>query len=248
MHNCANRAHASVWRYTHLSSFNIIHLSPITLVKMKHFIKCLSSTLLIPVYTRSDCKINHLAIDSFLDHRGYLKGVNMHGNGKEAAYHEAGHAVINHVLNGRELIAISIVPTDLSGGRTERTPIADDYFYLKSKDDFQTLNRIRTEVIVLLAGNIAGEMATGNYNYSNIEGKGDFKKARELVSKAISLRFYKTGWGKLRQQYIEEATKKAKKLLQSNWQAVEALANALLDKKELSGKEATEIIKDELSN
>lgn len=156
------------------------------------------------------------------------------------AYHEAGHAVVNHLLNGRKAVSVSIIKTSESEGRFIRDPASADYFYPKSGDDTETLNRMYIEVAVGLAGDLAEMKVSGRYNGSNIEG--DLKKALDM---ADTLMFH-TGGERDIVEYIDEVSAEVKTLLEDKWPAVEALAQTLLERKELSGDEITNIIESAL--
>ncbi len=96
---------------------------------------------------------------------------------KVTAYHEAGHAILHHVLADMdEVHSISIIPTGLAGGYTMPLP----------KEDRQTLTKsfMEQEIIALLGGRVAeylkmGDITTGASN--DIERASGI--ARDMVTK-----------------------------------------------------------------
>lgn len=71
------------------------------------------------------------------------------------AVHEAGHAILHHVLPGLDPVhSISIIPTGMAGGYTMPLPEEDTMYWTKSQMEY--------EIIALLGGRVAEEMEIGD--------------------------------------------------------------------------------------
>jgi cell division protease FtsH len=179
------------------------------------------------------------------------------------AYHEAGHAVIGKLLPNTDPIhEVSIIPRGMAGGYTMHLPEEDRTHMLKSW--------LEDEMIMLLGGRVAekliiGDISTGAKNdidrTTNIArkmvmefgmsdtigpisfGSGhdevfmgrDFGKSRnfsEEVAAAIDSEI---------RRLIDEAYKKAERLLSENLDKLHAVAKALLEKEKIDAKEFEEI-------
>lgn len=71
------------------------------------------------------------------------------------AVHEAGHAILHHVLPGLDPVhSISIIPTGMAGGYTMNLPEEDSMYWTKS--------HMEMEIIGLLGGRVAEEMEIGD--------------------------------------------------------------------------------------
>ena len=97
---------------------------------------------------------------------------------KITAFHEAGHAILFHVLpDVGPVYAVSIIPTGSSaGGYTMPLPERDEMYYTKSK--------LRQDIMVSLGGRIAEELVFGEITTA---ASSDIKKAtstaRSMVTK-----------------------------------------------------------------
>ena len=71
------------------------------------------------------------------------------------AVHEAGHAILHHVLPGQDPVhSISIIPTGMAGGYTMPLPEEDTLYWTKS--------RMENEIVALLGGRVAEELEIGD--------------------------------------------------------------------------------------
>ena len=71
------------------------------------------------------------------------------------AVHEAGHAILHHVLPGLDPVhSISIIPTGMAGGYTMPLPEEDTLYWTKS--------RMENEIVALLGGRVAEELEIGD--------------------------------------------------------------------------------------
>ncbi len=71
------------------------------------------------------------------------------------AIHEAGHAILHHVLPGLDPVhSISIIPTGMAGGYTMPLPEEDTLYWTKSQ--------MELEIVALLGGRVAEELEIGD--------------------------------------------------------------------------------------
>ncbi|MBI3593050.1 MAG: ATP-dependent metallopeptidase FtsH/Yme1/Tma family protein [Nitrospirae bacterium] len=185
---------------------------------------------------------------------------------KNTAYHEAGHALVAKLTPGTDPIhKVSIIPRGRALGVTQQLPIDDKYTY--SKDYLEkTLN-------VLLGGRAAEELAlhhmtTGAGN--DIERATEL--ARKMVTEwGMSKKLGPLTFGKKDEQIflgreiakhkdysektaediddeirgiVTDAYERAKKLLEDNFNLLEALAHALLEKETVDGQAIDKVIED----
>lgn len=170
---------------------------------------------------------------------------------KVTAYHEAGHALVGHLLDNK-IHKISIIPRGMAGGYTLILPEKNNY-YSKS----QLLNKIKT----LLAGRAAeeiifGEVTTGAQN--------DLERSTSLVKQMVT----KYGMGSFGPITFEEdkftkpfsestaqmidkeirdiintCYEEVKELLNKNKIKLKALAESLIEKETLGADEVNDILK-----
>ncbi|MBO6159760.1 MAG: AAA family ATPase, partial [Firmicutes bacterium] len=87
------------------------------------------------------------------------------------AIHEAGHAIIHHVLPGLDPVhSISIIPTGLAGGYTMPLPEEDSMYMTK--------NQMENEIVSLLGGRVAEELEIGDVTTG---ASNDIERATELA-------------------------------------------------------------------
>ena len=96
---------------------------------------------------------------------------------KITAYHEAGHAVLFHVLPGvGPVYTVSIIPTGMgAAGYTMPLPDRDEMF--------RTKNRMLNEITVDLGGRVAEEMFIGDVTTGASQ---DFKTATKLARRMVT--------------------------------------------------------------
>lgn len=159
---------------------------------------------------------------------------------KRVAYHEAGHAVASYVLRV-PFASVSIIEDDDSNGRV----MNDEQFQRRlvemvttvTRWDTRTLKRIDNYIVTLMAGDAAVELLTNKPikmdDWDLVRG-ADLRAASDiLLSLGVTDQV----------DEIEKFRLKARVVLMNNWGAIIALASALLESKELSGRKAREIIK-----
>jgi hypothetical protein len=166
---------------------------------------------------------------------------------QRTAYHEAGHAVVCHVLGGKvEKVTIEPSPD------TDRRP-SDGHVIAHHEDN-------ASNILIALAGPAAharllrgtpadadhlGDGGDNKQVHALLTGKtARFERAEGGLHRVRTDRFL--FWGELTgRRYVAWLRALAEDLLADKrvWAAVEALAQSLLDKKTLKGAEAVRIIK-----
>jgi cell division protease FtsH len=185
---------------------------------------------------------------------------------RNTAYHEAGHALVAKLTPGTDPIhKVSIIPRGRALGVTQQLPLDDRYTY--SKDYLEkTLN-------VLLGGRAAEEIAlnhmttgAGNdleratelarkmvteWGMSEKLGPLTFGKKDEQIFLGREIAKHKDYSEKTAEEIDEEVKKivirayeKAKSILKENFDLLEILANALLEKETLDGHDIDRIIEE----
>jgi ATP-dependent Zn protease len=164
-----------------------------------------------------------------------VKGKTMEPTGKpkleRIAYHEAGHAVTMHYF-GNEIDELSIKPNinRLAGvkpkkGNTKSPNINPD----------EIAEGIKGCVIGFLGGLAAEHIYNGEPNKMNPIGSTEDLKRAKGFCRAFKLKLSY-------QDLIDWLLNDALELLKENWEAVEALSAALIQKGTISGEEAAKII------
>ena len=189
---------------------------------------------------------------------------------KITAYHEAGHAIVAHYLEGVDPVQkISIIARGQAGGYTLKTPTEDRYFYSKS----YFLN----EISVLLAGHliekeIFGEVTTGassdlrrvtelarslitDYGMSENLGPRTFGQKEDLIFLGKEIHENRDYSEKIAEQidnemtlFIEYSKNQAQKILKEKRNELERVVVALLEKETLEREEFEALLKDNQAN
>lgn len=96
---------------------------------------------------------------------------------KMTAYHEAGHAIVGHVLPECDPVRkVSIISRGQAGGYTLKMPTEDKHYY--------TLNQFKDELAMMLGGYVVEKMIYGNENIStgpSSDLKNATRTARDMV-------------------------------------------------------------------
>ncbi len=165
---------------------------------------------------------------------------------RQVAYHEAGHAVIQHyVLPDQRISRVSIIRRS-SGALGYMLPVDTDEIYA------QPLRRMVGQIMVSLAGHIAvkvfmGEFwtgATGDYNNARtmlrlLAMHGFFgPPVSELFTDIKELRFT----DERVEQYWIQLEERVEEILSIHADEVEVLVEALLERKELSNQEVLALL------
>lgn len=170
------------------------------------------------------------------------------------AIHEAGHAVASFILRPQmPVVQVSIV---LAAGSDGRTVYDHHSAYLSGSD---TIKYFQEELITLLAGGIAQQIAYGD-DYLDSGSISDIERATELAWAWVArlgmdesfgpialpalseAKGYENGYLQWKAQRavqlrLIEARNATRELLRENWRYVEDLANQLFDRKILDARE-----------
>ena len=150
---------------------------------------------------------------------------------KDTAHHEAGHAVIGCVY-GRPPSSVTIVRNGPAAGKAEFDP--DIPNFARSYLNQSPQKRAYTEARVV--GELAGSAAHDLFRPGRTPDQGDehdLRWAKELIGELVSWEDH--------DKYLEQARAKAKQLLTNNWEWVQAIARALLERKTLSRHEILDL-------
>ncbi len=140
---------------------------------------------------------------------------------EQTAYHEAGHA-IGHICIGNTFTKISIVPGEDYDGVVTWNLWAD--FDPDVQTDVQTIRRAKRWIVSSWSGPIAESL----YTKSNPTGSD------EDYQRVFKMGHYLSGSPEEAGDDLDCAYKKIKKMLQSNWSAIESLVQELHDKKTMT--------------
>jgi len=183
---------------------------------------------------------------------------------KITAYHEAGHALVAQLTPGADPIhKVTIIPRGMALGVTQQLPIEDKYTHSRSylNDTIKVLlgGRAAEEIIynerTSGAGNdlervteIAHKMVC-EWGMSELVGPVTFGKADEQIflGKEIArTKAYSEGTAQLIDQEIKRIVntnyESCKKLLGDNVEILHEVANQLLEKEVIDGKELNEMV------
>jgi ATP-dependent Zn protease len=138
----------------------------------------------------------------------------------DTAYHEAGHAVAAYAMRKR-VESVTVIPED-------------EYLGCVRYHGFPEWFRPDID-----SGGTAGEMHTRRYN--RVGASSDMQLAFQMAS-------YMVGGVEDLEDYIDRAQERATAILEENWPAVEALAEALLLHGELSGRAARKIMREAMKS
>lgn len=171
---------------------------------------------------------------------------------KITAYHEAGHALVGHLLGGahQPLYKVTITPRGPSLGHTSFEP----------KDDMVSINlqELEARIATQLAGRVAEEIVFGEQNITT-GAESDLKNATELAynmvtrwgySKRVGLIYNQGGHSIVSSDVIEEEVQaiidkqyaRAKEILTKNRAQLNKVANTLLERETIDAKEMKQII------
>lgn len=166
---------------------------------------------------------------------------------KVVAYHESGHAILGKLTSTEEIAKISIIPAGTALGFVYRLPKEDKFLSTKG----QLIGRIKT----LLAGKISEEIFFGEATNG---ASDDLKKASNIALKMVREYGMDENNGLLslgeKESLSKEDKKRAESILRTCYDecrktiekhknVLEAIAQELLEKEELTGEEFDDILK-----
>lgn len=165
------------------------------------------------------------------------------------AYHEAGHAIVGHIL-GKPILEVSVIPTTSgAGGYTINQPKEG----LKSKGD------MKNEVKMLYGGRAAESIIAQTPDDITTGAVSDIEQATQIIAQIIKtwgmnesiINLDVLGMHEPNEKYIREAKKLADQLfnetltiLTEHRDALDRLANKLIEKSIIDGKVFLEIMAD----
>ena len=181
---------------------------------------------------------------------------------KITAYHEAGHAVVGHVLPDSDPVhKITIIPRGHTGGVTWFLPPEDR--------SYKSIYELKDVLARAMGGRIAEKIIFGADNVTTgassdlkhvaelskemITREGMGNKTRNLVFPAEETGYYTISTGKPYSEktaelideeigeFTAEATKRAELVLQANRKVLDRVANALLEKESLEAEDLKDI-------
>ncbi|GEJ56937.1 hypothetical protein [Anaeromyxobacter diazotrophicus] len=160
---------------------------------------------------------------------------------RHTAYHEAGHAVASFFLGcGNKYL--TIVPDKEQGSIGHHVGVpTGKWFQPDVYSDGKHRNKVEARVMVLYAGAIAESLAQGRKPRLRSGSRSDSAAAADLAS-------YVVGSGEEWGAYLDWLFIRATGFLRSpfRWRAVEVVAEALLAKRTLKGREVRELIRGSL--
>jgi cell division protease FtsH len=164
---------------------------------------------------------------------------------RKTAYHEAGHAVAFHRL----------LPDEMRIVRATIIRRGSALGYVAPASNFETysypLSRIIKHIMVSMAGDEAVKVLTGEPWSGAAGGPGsDFAHVRNSIWALAAHGYFGPPvkndptmmYEKEMKDFWSDAERKTNKLLQENWPAVDAVAEALIEKDDLTGQEVIELI------
>jgi len=187
-----------------------------------------------------------------------------YGERRNAAYHEAGHALVAKMLpNADPIHKVTIIPRGRALGITQQLPIDERHTY--SKD------YLLDNITILLGGRVAEEIVL---NHSTTGAGNDIERARKIARKMVcewgmSERLGPLNFGKDEEhiflgkeiakhrdfsektaqeiddelkRIITDCYERARTILNGNISSLHSIANALLEKEVLDGQEIDAII------
>lgn len=167
---------------------------------------------------------------------------------KQVAYHEAGHAVAQHYLRPDErIVRVSIIRR------------ADALGYVLPVSNFDVyampLRRFVADIMVSMAGHVATKIFLGEYWTG---ATGDFQNIRARLWQLAHYGYFGppialngamgvdgsfSGKGDLVEKFWQQLEDQTEHLLRLHSREVEAVAKALLERSDLTGRECVEIIR-----
>lgn len=167
---------------------------------------------------------------------------------KLVAYHEAGHALVTSLLTDNHIHKVTIIPsTSGAGGALLSTP---------KKSDLITKRQLLNNVMILYAGRASEEILRGNKEDITSGASSDIKQATNLINAYFSELGMSEKFGMMAidndELYLDEAVKLSNQLykdtinlLIENKSKLSLLAETLLVKETLTGKEVEKLLSDE---
>ena len=174
---------------------------------------------------------------------------------RATAYHETGHALVSLFVEGNDpLHKVTIVPRGQALGVTWNLPERDKYTH--------TMTQMKARLALCFGGRIAEQLIYGD-DALNTGAHNDIQQASQMARAMVTEygMSEKVGWLQFRQDFnsplseqtsqlidsevralVQEAEKRARKVLEDNIQHLHAITDALMEYETLSGDEVRAII------
>lgn len=159
---------------------------------------------------------------------------------ERVAYHEAGHAILQAVLSNKEIRKATIMPRGGALGYVATTP---------KEMELSTKTELISEIAMILGGGVAERRRFGEHS---IGVSGDVKQAKNIIDKMIEvgmkttsefkLTFSEEDEKKYKNDIFDEAKKLAEKTIKEYENEWVMIAELLLKKETIEGKEIQEIV------
>ena len=181
------------------------------------------------------------------------------------AYHEAGHAIVGHVLPDSDMVhKVTIIPRGGTGGVTWFIPPEDKSYHsiIEYKDVLARMlgGRIAEEVIygkervttgagsdLQKAAELAREMVVNQGMGSKLRDQVFHVEEGMMMERMMHEKQYSDDTAKVIDNEVEglitEAANRARQVIKANLKKLEDLKNALLDKETVEAEEVIEILK-----
>ena len=170
---------------------------------------------------------------------------------EQVAYHEAGHTIMAHIVRPRKRIARASIVRRTIGILGYMLDVEREEVFARPVEDFAA------DIMVSLAGHIATYVWDGKYWTG---GSGDFKAVQAQMYTLAQLAafdqqipfkfedpFASPDIKKAADRYLKALWDQTERLLRANWVNVVAIADALIEKNELTSSEIADILGIELS-
>lgn len=155
------------------------------------------------------------------------------------AYHEAGHAVVKSCL-GLGYSGISIIPDNDSWGRVESSkPENPSTWAAIARGDRWHRSRFHAEKWVMVLQ--AGEVAQQKHDFPSVDfyySRSDFVKCKDLL-----LSYHPDKENPDAEFYFDLLQEWTEDLIEKNWHSIQALAKALVERREMSDTEVRAVIR-----
>lgn len=153
-----------------------------------------------------------------------------------AAYHEAGHAVMCHML-GIRLKSISIGMDELYSGETEHADLMSALMPIGVRDLHARL-KMEKAVMLCMAGPLAQRKSARAGASADDGGTFDIEIASKLALRSFGSRKTAVAYLAFIREWVSRQWQEPRV-----WAAVERLARALIKARKLSGRQADAIIR-----
>lgn len=162
--------------------------------------------------------------------------------GRESlAYHEAGHAVVAHLLD-IDFGGASLVSEEESAGRVKSRPSPLGFMVYGKHKDRQD-ERLKRRITASLAGLAARKLLIGEESLSPGAPRGH----RDMLDAFDTAAYLTEGRQEETSKLLEQSTSRAEELLREHWSGVDAIATALLERAEMDREQVLAVFEESQS-